>query len=51
MSAEQENMSESSAASILIAVIAAVIVVLLISFLGSRRDGGSFGFAAWPLEN
>ena len=54
MSANDSQASESSPAKILIGMIfAAALVALtiwLLSFLASQRDGGSFGFAAWPLE-
>lgn len=55
MNANDSQASDSSPAKILVGMIlAAAIVALtvwLISFLSSRRDGGSFGFVAWPLEN
>lgn len=55
MDANDSTTSDSSTAKVLIGVIfVAALVALtiwLLSFLASRRDGGSFGFSAWPLEN
>lgn len=55
MNANDSQTSESSPAKILVGVILATALVALtiwlLSFLASRRGGGSFGFAAWPLES
>lgn len=54
MNANDSQASESSPAKILVGVILSAafvaLTIWLLSFLASRRDGGSFGFAAWPLE-